>query len=153
MDTSASAIQQARHNAALNGLPATQYTFEREDIQDFLKDHLRDSPELPQAWDMVVLDPPKLAPNRKSLDKANSMYRKLNGLVRAGSEQACVTLWQSSLSRAWTKMTASTTHRVTGWKQQLALAVKGTAWTGPDAALACGQAEADAETRRVEGAS
>eukprot|EP00891_Asterochloris_glomerata_P001710 jgi/Astpho2/1710/e_gw1.00032.69.1_t len=81
VDTSASAIQQAHHNAALNGLPATQYTFVREDIQDFLKDHLRDSPELPQAWDVVVLDPPKLAPNRKSLDKANSMYRKLNGLA------------------------------------------------------------------------
>lgn len=97
VDTSASAIQQARHNATLNGLPATQYTFVREDIQDFLKDHLRDSPELPQAWDVVVLDPPKLAPNRKSLDKANSMYRKLNGLVRAGSEQLGVSLWQSSL--------------------------------------------------------
>ena len=71
----------------------------REDIQDFLKDHLQDSPELPQAWDVVVLDPPKLAPNRKSLDKANSMYRKLNGLVRAGSEQVGVPLWQSSLAR------------------------------------------------------
>ena len=84
----------------------------REDIQDFLKDHLQDSPELPQAWDVVVLDPPKLAPNRKSLDKANSMYRKLNGLVRAVSEQWVFLCGSLVPLRVWTRATAHTANRV-----------------------------------------
>ena len=41
-------------------------------------------PCLPQAlaeklkWDLVVFDPPKLAPNRKSLERATRKYRRLN---------------------------------------------------------------------------
>ena len=29
-------------------------------------------------WDLVVFDPPKLAPNRKSLERATRKYRRLN---------------------------------------------------------------------------
>ena len=32
-----------------------------------------------RRWELVVFDPPKLAPNRKALDKATRKYRKLNG--------------------------------------------------------------------------
>ena len=31
-----------------------------------------------RRWELVVFDPPKLAPNRKALDKATRKYRKLN---------------------------------------------------------------------------
>ena len=37
-------------------------------------------------WDLVVLDPPKLAPNRKSLNRALVKYRKLNTLVGAAKQ-------------------------------------------------------------------
>lgn len=41
-----------------------------------------------QKWDLVVLDPPKLAPNRKSLQRAMGKYQRLNTaamqLVRPG---------------------------------------------------------------------
>ena len=34
-----------------------------------------------KQWDLVVLDPPKLAPNKKALMRALNKYRKLNQLV------------------------------------------------------------------------
>lgn len=41
-----------------------------------------------EQWDLVVLDPPKLAPSKKSLDRATIKYRALNRsamrLVRPG---------------------------------------------------------------------
>ncbi|KAJ1484136.1 S-adenosyl-L-methionine-dependent methyltransferase, partial [Baffinella frigidus] len=41
-----------------------------------------------KQWDVVVLDPPKLAPSRKDLDRAASKYKKFNkaaiGCVKPG---------------------------------------------------------------------
>ena len=41
-----------------------------------------------QTWDVVVLDPPKLAPNRKALPRAAGKYKRLNTaamrLVKSG---------------------------------------------------------------------
>ena len=34
-----------------------------------------------RRWDMVVFDPPKLAPSRKTLDKATRKYRRLNAMA------------------------------------------------------------------------
>lgn len=34
-----------------------------------------------RRWDLVVFDPPKLAPSRKALDKATRKYRRLNALA------------------------------------------------------------------------
>ena len=34
-----------------------------------------------KQWDIVVFDPPKLAPSRKTLDKATRKYRKLNAMA------------------------------------------------------------------------
>jgi 23S rRNA G2069 N7-methylase RlmK/C1962 C5-methylase RlmI len=34
-----------------------------------------------RRWNLVVFDPPKLAPSRKTLEKASRKYRRLNGLA------------------------------------------------------------------------
>ncbi|KAG0447962.1 hypothetical protein HPP92_028078 [Vanilla planifolia] len=34
-----------------------------------------------ELWDLVILDPPKLAPRRKVLQSASGMYRRLNSLA------------------------------------------------------------------------
>ena len=49
---------------------------------------LRAAIEAGKSWDVVVLDPPKLAPNRGALAPATGKYRRLNelalGVVRSG---------------------------------------------------------------------
>ncbi len=34
-----------------------------------------------RRWQLVVLDPPKLAPNRRALEKATRKYRRLNSMA------------------------------------------------------------------------
>lgn len=83
VDSSASAVQMAQDNAELNGL-TDRCAFVRDDVSTFLRAAL----EAGESWDVVVLDPPKLAPNRGSLPRASSKYRRLNelalGVVRPG---------------------------------------------------------------------
>lgn len=72
VDTSAPALELARSNAALNGLP--QCNFEEEDASAFMRTAFQEG----RRWDLIVLDPPKLAPSVKALPKALRKYKKLN---------------------------------------------------------------------------
>lgn len=75
-DSSATAIAQAASAARNNGLDS-KIEFVRADVKRFL-------PELVQKkerFDVVVIDPPKLAPTVKHLDEARRAYRKLNMLA------------------------------------------------------------------------
>jgi len=58
VDSSEAALQLARANAERNGV-AARCEFVKADVAEFMRG------AAPQAWDIVVLDPPKLAPNRK----------------------------------------------------------------------------------------
>ena len=78
VDSSASALALADSNAQLNGWQQPQYTFLKNDIVKYMQQQIVEGTQ----WDLVVLDPPKLAPNRKSLNRAMAKYRKLNTLVR-----------------------------------------------------------------------
>ena len=71
------ALTLAKQNAQLNSYSLHQYTFLKDDIAKYMQQQL----EAGSSWDMIVLDPPKLAPNRKSLDRALAKYRKLNTMV------------------------------------------------------------------------
>jgi hypothetical protein len=51
--------------------------FKCSNIEDYLDDFNGESSIAP-LWDIVILDPPKLAPNRKLLDRAEAKYRYLN---------------------------------------------------------------------------
>ena len=76
IDSSAAAVAAAERNAALNNLSGDQITFEKWDMMDFMHDAVREG----RSFSVVILDPPKLAPSRKSLDRAKSRYRRLNRL-------------------------------------------------------------------------
>ena len=58
VDSSEAALELARANAQRNGV-ADVCRFVRADVAEFMR------AAAPQAWDLVVLDPPKLAPSRK----------------------------------------------------------------------------------------
>lgn len=74
VDSSAPALALARRNAELNNIPAGRITFEREDMSKFMDAAIQQG----RSFDIVVLDPPKLAPSRRALDRAMTKYRRLN---------------------------------------------------------------------------
>ena len=76
VDSSASAVALARENAALNGVSASVCDFVVADVLDFLQDKLASGAA--GLYDIIILDPPKLAPNRAALPKASGRYRRLN---------------------------------------------------------------------------
>lgn len=61
VDSSAPAVELAAANAAANGLGG-RCAFFRDDVAAFMRAAL----ERGDAWDVVVLDPPKLAPSRRA---------------------------------------------------------------------------------------
>ena len=76
VDSSAAAVALARENAALNGVPASVCDFVVADVLDYMHDQLASGAA--GTYDIVILDPPKLAPNRAALAKAAGRYRRLN---------------------------------------------------------------------------
>eukprot|EP00966_Prymnesium_polylepis_P048498 1123002-Prymnesium_polylepis.1 len=83
IDSSAGAIEMARRNAALNGLDGV-CDFVQADVHKFVSG--RDDAGAPDAagYDVVICDPPKLAPSVKDLPRATRKYRTLNrGAMRA----------------------------------------------------------------------
>lgn len=73
VDSAVTAITTGARMAHRHGL-ASKVTFERADAKDEMERlHRRH-----ETFDLVILDPPKLAPTAKHLDKARMLYRKLN---------------------------------------------------------------------------
>ncbi|XVE74256.1 hypothetical protein DITRI_Ditri12bG0002200 [Diplodiscus trichospermus] len=77
VDSSLPALELARQNIALNNLDPGKISFVREDANEFMKGALSRK----ESWDIVILDPPKLAPSRRFLQSASGMYRNLNSLA------------------------------------------------------------------------
>ena len=73
VDSSAAAVAAATENAKLNGCE-DQATFLQSDISKYMQTAATDG----VSYDVVVLDPPKLAPTAASLDKARRKYHGLN---------------------------------------------------------------------------
>ena len=78
VDSSAAALEVARANADANGL-ADAVDFVQDDITKFMAREIRE--ERIRAWDLVVLDPPKLCPSARHLKKALRHYEKINALA------------------------------------------------------------------------
>ena len=74
VDSSQDAIDAAIANAELNGLDDSRIQFLRDDIAQYMKDANDDAKE----YDVIVLDPPKLAPSVSGLDRASRKYHALN---------------------------------------------------------------------------
>lgn len=77
VDSSAEAVALATANAALNGCDANRIRFVKADCEEYM----RAAAARGETFDLVVLDPPKLAPSRKTLDRALIKYRRLNALA------------------------------------------------------------------------
>ncbi|KAM3223116.1 ribosomal RNA large subunit methyltransferase I isoform X4 [Capsicum annuum] len=77
VDTSLPALQLAKENVSLNGLDPRRISFLRQDATEFMKAAVSRN----ESWDIVILDPPKLAPRKKVLKSASGMYRNLNYLA------------------------------------------------------------------------
>ncbi len=73
MDISEKAIEQCRANAALNGLEGA-CAFEKADVMQELKKRT----EAGEKYDMVILDPPAFAKNKKSVEPALKGYKEIN---------------------------------------------------------------------------
>lgn len=74
VDSSALAIETLQRNVALNGYDADKCVAVQSDVNKYLRE-LGDAGE---KFDLIVLDPPKYAPSRASLDKASRAYKDLN---------------------------------------------------------------------------
>jgi 23S rRNA (cytosine1962-C5)-methyltransferase len=75
VDSSGGALETARANAALNGLPDAQW-FEGDVFQTLRR--LRDQG---RRFDVIVLDPPKFAPTAAHADRASRAYKDINLLA------------------------------------------------------------------------
>jgi 23S rRNA (cytosine1962-C5)-methyltransferase len=77
IDSSAAALALAEENAALNGLHAERLTWREGDVFSALRE-LRNAGE---AFDLIVLDPPKFAPTAGHAEKAARAYKDINLLA------------------------------------------------------------------------
>uniref|UniRef100_A0A7S0NKQ8 PUA domain-containing protein n=1 Tax=Micromonas pusilla TaxID=38833 RepID=A0A7S0NKQ8_MICPS len=76
VDSSPLALDIARRNAEVNGV-AARTAFVQSEAFKYLDDLVVDAGNL-GTFDMIVLDPPKLAPSVNALDKATRKYVKMN---------------------------------------------------------------------------
>lgn len=68
VDTSLPALELAKENVALNNMDPERISFLREDATVFMKSALSRN----ESWDIVIIDPPKLAPKKKVLTIATN---------------------------------------------------------------------------------
>jgi 23S rRNA (cytosine1962-C5)-methyltransferase len=84
IDSSEGALALARRNAGLNGLSEAALRFERGDVFEWL----RKARDQRQSFDLIVLDPPKLAKSAQHVERAARAYKDINllafKLLRAG---------------------------------------------------------------------
>ncbi len=73
VDSSALATQAIQQNWELNGFGPTDLAVHTADCFEFLRTNA-------QQYDIVVLDPPKLAPTRSAIEKAQRAYKDVNRL-------------------------------------------------------------------------
>ncbi len=74
IDSSAQALDKLKESITLNNLPCERQT----SIQGDAFNLLRNLKSELKKFDLIILDPPKLAPNRHSLDEALRAYKELN---------------------------------------------------------------------------
>jgi 23S rRNA G2069 N7-methylase RlmK/C1962 C5-methylase RlmI len=61
VDSSLPALEPAKENVVLNNIDPGRISFLKEDATEFMKGALLRN----ESWDIVIIDPPKLAPSKK----------------------------------------------------------------------------------------
>ncbi len=74
VDSSHDALELAEQNYKLNQFPGDKVEFIQADVFEYL----RDQAELGNQWDIVILDPPKFAHNKRQIQQASRGYKDLN---------------------------------------------------------------------------
>lgn len=77
VDSSAPALARATAHVALNGFDAARHTALDADVNQMLRDALKDG----RRFDAIVLDPPKFAPTAAHADRAARAYKDINRLA------------------------------------------------------------------------
>lgn len=77
VDSSGPALEQARRNVERNGLDASRCEFLDADVNQMLRDALKEG----RRYDAIVLDPPKFAPSAAHADRASRAYKDINRLA------------------------------------------------------------------------
>ena len=77
VDSSASALDKARANVALNGFGAERHQALDADVNQFLRQQLQAG----ARFDAIVLDPPKFAPTAAHAERAARAYKDINRLA------------------------------------------------------------------------
>jgi 23S rRNA (cytosine1962-C5)-methyltransferase len=77
VDVSASALELAKQNAALNGLGNSEIEYAEADVFTYLR-KCRDKGE---TFDLIILDPPKFAESASQVEKAAKGYKDINLLA------------------------------------------------------------------------
>jgi 23S rRNA (cytosine1962-C5)-methyltransferase len=72
VDVSAESVELARRNCALNGFSNVEF------IESNAFDFLREQESAGESFDLICLDPPAFAKNRKALPGARSGYKEIN---------------------------------------------------------------------------
>lgn len=113
LDISASAVQQANENAALNKLENV-CRFETANAFDVLKQWAKEG----RQYDVVMLDPPAFTKSRETIQKAITGYKEINlrgmKLVRPGGflvTSSCTNLVNADLFREIIDMAAKDARR------------------------------------------
>ncbi len=76
VDSSGPALDQARANLQRNGFDPAQQTFADADVNQFLRQALKEG----RRFDAIVLDPPKFAPSAAHAERASRAYKDINRL-------------------------------------------------------------------------
>lgn len=71
VDSSRDAINSARENFRLNGLPISEADFVEEDVFDYLRASR-------QEFDLIILDPPAFCKNKNQIMQASRGYKDIN---------------------------------------------------------------------------
>lgn len=74
VDSSALAIETLERNMVVNGFETSAHRFILSDVNKQLRTFIEEEAK----FDVVILDPPKYAPSRSSLEKASRAYKDLN---------------------------------------------------------------------------
>ena len=77
IDSSAAALQRARHNVELNGFDLARCQFLDADVNASLRAFVAEG----RRFDAIVLDPPKLAPSALHVERAARAYKDVNRLA------------------------------------------------------------------------
>ena len=77
VDSSAPALARAHTHVRLNGFDESLHRTVDADVNQFLRDSLKDG----SAFDAIVLDPPKFAPTAAHADRAARAYKDINRLA------------------------------------------------------------------------